>query len=1220
MLQKSLLRLALLLITTLTSQSLFAQQVCPGNLLINPSFENGLNGPSQIQNPQGWTGAGFAEQPANQAQWLLNGNSYGKVVLSGSSLQQDVIASPGMNYVLSFKAGMFEPAINTGTVSIQFFDGVNAPIGAAATHVIAHDINALPGAYNLGNGNSLSLLNSPLNAAYIRVKVSYQNNNLAFSDSVIIDGVCLAASPACNNVIDGGVIGNSELFCGIGFVPATIQNIVSPTGGIGDIEYIWIVSTDGGNNFSVIPGAVDSIYSPTYITQSTWYRRCARRVGCAAYIAESNWLMKKVAPNPIVDAGISLYLGCNAASGVIQASHSQNVVNIQWTPVLGLNSPIITQPLASPVSTTTYTLTVTDNNNCVNSDTVTVFVNNVNVSAPVLTTINSFPLCHGSTLELKATGIVGATFNWTIPQGCSGTIANNISGESTLTIQNMSANCSGMFGVTQSFNNCISPASNINVSVYDSIHTTVTTSDEVCAGSGNGSILVTVTGGSGNNMIGYSLQAACQNGMNGNFQWVTPGTYTVTVVDQACASITHSYVTIVNPGVIVPPPTVPTHIKVCEGDVITLSGTTTLPAKTINWTFGGNMFNAIGNPLVVINATKAMAGCYYAKALDSNGCASIQVPTDIAVYDKPVIDSVAVNCVGASANVVVMALVANGLLQYSLDGITYQNSNEFLNVVAGYYTVYVKNSPSDCEVSAPVYVPNCNCIISPQITFNIPKVSCSLSPIPVSALFTNVNNATLSSSGNGNFSVQSGSSPLTSIYTPSVNDLANGQVTITLLTDDPDGAGPCTAVSKSFAILLRDSLTTPIIIQDKPSYCQGDTVVLQATNVVSPIHWTGVAGYSFSGNPAIIPSANQLAAGNFIAIASGNGCVTKTDTFVLTVNAPPILNVTLQTINETCEGHGNGEITVNVSGGTGLYNACYVKYSNCMMNVGSPINFKWLCAGNYTMYVSDASCPNAWYSYNTTVSDGLHVDMPLTASYNSPVCEGEDLIFTATGLVGDYVWTEYKTGCVFNGISFTRPDAIIQMGGMYKVVRVVNGCASHELMVNAKVFTQPDIISVDTMCTGLDSGTITINAMISPNDTFEYSINNNAYQDMNVFSNLPNGLYDVHVRTKGSDCIETFLNTELFCVVPAGKEIVVSVFPNPNSGIFSVNAILSESSSEVLISVLDMSGRTIYEKTTIAEFGVLKHDININSYATGSYQIRVSIDGEKYVIPITVNR
>jgi gliding motility-associated-like protein len=46
----------------------------------------------------------------------------------------------------------------------------------------------------------------------------------------------------------------------------------------------------------------------------------------------------------------------------------------QWTPATGLNYPDIMSPLANPVSTTTYYLTVTTNNGCQASGKQTVFV------------------------------------------------------------------------------------------------------------------------------------------------------------------------------------------------------------------------------------------------------------------------------------------------------------------------------------------------------------------------------------------------------------------------------------------------------------------------------------------------------------------------------------------------------------------------------------------------------------------------------------------------------------------------------------------------------------------------------------------------------------------------------------------------------------------------------------------------------------------------------
>lgn len=73
---------------------------------------------------------------------------------------------------------------------------------------------------------------------------------------------------------------------------------------------------------------------------------------------------------PIVDAGNeqTIYPGQNAA---LLASGGINYI---WSPVTGLNSVSIANPTSEPEQTTTYTVTITDANGCVNFDSVIVYV------------------------------------------------------------------------------------------------------------------------------------------------------------------------------------------------------------------------------------------------------------------------------------------------------------------------------------------------------------------------------------------------------------------------------------------------------------------------------------------------------------------------------------------------------------------------------------------------------------------------------------------------------------------------------------------------------------------------------------------------------------------------------------------------------------------------------------------------------------------------------
>jgi hypothetical protein len=706
-----------------------------------------------------------------------------------------------------------------------------------------------------------------------------------------------------------------------------------------------------------------------------------------------------------------------------------------------------------------------------------------------------------------------------------------------------------------------------------------------------------------------------------DFQWIAAGTYTVTVVDQVCPNNIFSFPVVVPNGSILPPPVVSPNYTACEGESLTLSGTATFPATDIIWVNAANNLNATGNPLVIQNATVGMSGNYYAKAIDNTGCASAQVGFTVEVFAKPVIAHVQVNCLGTSAEMDVTAsLAGSGTLSFSLDGINWQASNVFSGVAPGTLTLHVKNGASNCETTLPLSIPNCACPTAPVVDITAPQHSCSTTAIPVSASFTNVSNATWTSTGTGTFTTTSGASPLTTDYTPSATDLALGHVYLIATTDDPDGAGPCTPVSQSVYIILVDSLQTPVITTLNPSYCEGDTVVMVANGVNSYVHWTGPGGFVSDSTSAVLNGATQFLSGIYTATASGNGCVTKSADYLLTVSPAPVLTITSTKVDENCEGHANGEITVNVSGGTGNYTVCDGLFINCA-TTSNEHTFKWLAPSTYTIYVADASCPNAQNSITATINAGAHVDPPTTATYNNPVCVGEDLIMNATGAVGSsFLWTDMKNNFTASGATVTRTPSEVGMTGTYKVQRVESGCASEPYLLDVKVYDNPSILSIDTLCVGsIDSGRITVNASIAVGDEMEFALNDGAFQTSNVFDNLTNGLYQIHARALGSDCVTTLSEVELYCSCNCNRDVTVNVFPNPNNGTFNVKASLFQDASSIVLTVYDMSGRTIYEKLIEPTTHQLNENIDIKSYAAGAYMLRVVIDGERFLVPITVH-
>ncbi len=108
-------------------------------------------------------------------------------------------------------------------------------------------------------------------------------------------------SGTCDNISNGGFITGNQEICP-GETPTPFVNSTFPSGGSGTIEYRWLrqLGACPGASSEVIPGANQSSYTPEPITETTYFRRQSRRVGCTSWTAgESNCVVKFV-PNDCI--------------------------------------------------------------------------------------------------------------------------------------------------------------------------------------------------------------------------------------------------------------------------------------------------------------------------------------------------------------------------------------------------------------------------------------------------------------------------------------------------------------------------------------------------------------------------------------------------------------------------------------------------------------------------------------------------------------------------------------------------------------------------------------------------------------------------------------------------------------------------------------------------------------------------------------------------------
>ena len=170
---------------------------------------------------------------------------------------------------------------------------------------------------------------------------------------------------SCCNVTNPGEISGNEAHCG-SYDASAISSVSGASGGVGAVQYEWLISTDNFSTFSVIAGATNSTYDPGVITQTTYYRRGAKSEGCNDYVV-SNIIVKTVYGIPVIS--------CSSTDG---DCHNEFNANAGVTVDGGTGPFSYTWSNGQTTSTIdhlesgSYTVIVTDIHNCADTCSSTV--------------------------------------------------------------------------------------------------------------------------------------------------------------------------------------------------------------------------------------------------------------------------------------------------------------------------------------------------------------------------------------------------------------------------------------------------------------------------------------------------------------------------------------------------------------------------------------------------------------------------------------------------------------------------------------------------------------------------------------------------------------------------------------------------------------------------------------------------------------------------------
>jgi hypothetical protein len=176
----------------------------------------------------------------------------------------------------------------------------------------------------------------------------------------------------------------------------------------------------------------------TYIQSGTYTQTLRNALGCDSTIT----LNLTILPIPIITKSNDTSI-CAGNTVNLFASGGQNYA---WSPAASLSDATIANPIARPITSTIYTVTVSGQNGCTATGQVSVLVN----SNPIVNA-NSVTLCQGQSTTLTALGALN--YSWSPAVGLSSTtgatvIANSLKTRIYEVIGTDQNGCSGIANVT----------------------------------------------------------------------------------------------------------------------------------------------------------------------------------------------------------------------------------------------------------------------------------------------------------------------------------------------------------------------------------------------------------------------------------------------------------------------------------------------------------------------------------------------------------------------------------------------------------------------------------------------------------------------------------------------------------------------------------------------------------------------------------------------------
>ena len=781
----------------------------------------------------------------------------------------------------------------------------------------------------------------------------------------------------------------------------------------------------------------------------------------------------------------------------------------------------------------TYTLVVTNANNCTAEATTTVTVN----ATPTVTASNTGSYCAGETISLSATSNA-TSYAWSGPNGFSSTTQNP-------TIENaVATNGASYTVVATSAAGCTANAStvvivNANPEVY------AYNTGAYCEGA-TITLQTTTTGTyawSGPNGFSSTLQ----NPTIANATLANAGTYRLVVTNANNCTAEASTTVVVNAN-----PTIElgANQTVCIGETATLDAGAGL---TYHWSTGA-----------VTQTISAAAGDYYVTVYNANECSATD---NISVANYPQTTLAMTSTAETGHNVAdgTATVTPTGTAPFTYHWSNNGNTATISGLAGDNYSVTVTDG-NGCISTAIVNVATMDTPpVADFLVNNAENVAiCLGAEVAFTDLSTNTPTQWAWNFGDGQTS---------NVQNPTHTYANAGNYTVLLTVTNQDGTD-----TKQITNCVVVNAVPTANATNSGAYCVGETIELSVeSDIATEYQWTGPMGFSSTLQNPTRANATANHVGTYsVTVTTANGCSAVASTDVIVI-ANPVASITNNsgTTTLTCS---TTSIELVANGGTSY------SWNNGVANTAE---FTASAAGDYTVVVTNENNCTANASVTIT-ADG---DVPtISIDGATAYCEGATISLSASSNVPvTYTWAGPNGYTAFTA-SINIPNATADNAGIYSAsVVAANGCeASSTITVVVNANPTVEISSNSPVCEG---GDVTFNT--SSTETLSYSWsgpNGFASTDASpvisgaIMANA--GTYTLAVENVATGCGNTF-HTELVVnaapTVSLGDDVTVCA---------NVEATLNATAGFVSYTWNGVAGSQSFTATDAGDYTVVVADNN----------------------------